>query len=185
VKRANTGDGETIDVSMTDVLASWTGAVPPLTLPDGQAVGGGVPGSGTFRSADGGWVALGVLSEDHLWAGLMTALELTDAASLSFPERLALTEALNDRVAEVIAARDRDELVAELAAAGVPASPVLSQPEMLAAEHFRRRGLVTQAGPEEPVVEHPLRYERHPARVASEVPALVEGPRRLPPWTAR
>ncbi|MGQ0805675.1 MAG: CaiB/BaiF CoA transferase family protein, partial [Actinomycetota bacterium] len=140
VKRANTGDGEVIDVSMTDVLASWTGAVPPLTLPDGQAVGGGVPGYGTFRSADGGWVALGVLSEDHLWAGLMTGLGLTDAASLSFPERLALTEALNDRVAEVIAARDRDELVAELAAQGVPATPVLAQPEILAAEHFRRRG---------------------------------------------
>src|SRR5947208_947891 len=40
VRRSRTGEGESIDVSMTDVLASWTGAVPPLTLPDGEAVGG-------------------------------------------------------------------------------------------------------------------------------------------------
>ncbi|MBA2327649.1 MAG: CoA transferase [Actinobacteria bacterium] len=185
VKRANTGDGETIDASMTDVLASWTGAVPPLTLPDGQKVGGGVPGYGTFRTADGGWVALGVISEDHLWERLTTALGLTDAASLTFPERLALTGSLNDRLADAIAARERDELVADLAAAGVPASPVLSQSEMLAAEHFRQRGMVAHDGQGQPFMHHPLRYERHPARVAPEVPPLVEGPRRLPEWTAR
>ncbi|MGQ0805247.1 MAG: CoA transferase, partial [Actinomycetota bacterium] len=118
-------------------------------------------------------------------AGLRPGRGRPDGAPLSVPARLALTEAHNDRVAEAIAARDRDELVAELAAKGVPASPVLSQPEMLSAEHFRRRGLVTQTGHAEPVMQHPLRYERHPARVPSEVPPLVEGARHLPVWTAR
>ncbi|HUF83146.1 MAG TPA: CoA transferase [Acidimicrobiia bacterium] len=185
VKRASTGEGEVIDVSMTDILASWTGAVPPLTLPDGQKVGGGVPGYGTFRTADGGWVALGVISEDHLWKPLMTALKLTDAASLTFPERLALAASLNDRVADAIASQERDQLVAELAAAGVPASPVLAQPEMLVAEHFRDRGTVAPGHDGEPVMHHPLRYERHPARLPAEVPALVEGPERLPEWAPR
>lgn len=185
VKRANTGAGEVIDVSMTDVLASWTGAVPPLTLSDGQPVGGRVPGYGTFRAADGGWVALGVISEDHLWERLTNALGLTDAASLTFPERLALTAPLDDRLAEAISRRERDDLVAQLAAAGVPASPVLSQPEMLAAEHFRDRGTVSPEGAGAPVVHHPLRYQHHPARAASGVPALIEGPDRLPGWTPR
>jgi crotonobetainyl-CoA:carnitine CoA-transferase CaiB-like acyl-CoA transferase len=184
-KRANTGAGELIDVSMTDVLASWTGAMPLLTLPDGQPVGGRIPGYGTFRTADGGWVALGVISEDHLWERLMNALGLTDAASLTFPERLALTRSLDDRLAEAIALRERDELVAQLGATGVPASPVLSQPEMLVAEHFRDRGTVSAGGAGEPVMHHPLEYRRHPARAPSDVPVLVEGPDRIPRWTAR
>jgi crotonobetainyl-CoA:carnitine CoA-transferase CaiB-like acyl-CoA transferase len=185
VKRASSSAGELIDVSMTDVLASWTGAVPPLTLSDGQPVGGRVPGYGTFRTADGGWVALGVISEDHLWERLANALGLHDAASLTFPERLALTASLDDRLADAIALQERDDLVTELAAAGVPASPVLSQPEMLAAAHFRDRGTVSAGGAGAPVVHHPLRYQRHPARAPSEVPALVEGPDHLPTWTAR
>jgi crotonobetainyl-CoA:carnitine CoA-transferase CaiB-like acyl-CoA transferase len=182
VKRACTGDGEVIDVSMTDILASWTGAVPPLALPDGQPVGGQVPGYGTFSTVDSGWVALGVISEDHLWSRLMTALNLSDAAGLTFPERLALAGSLTDRLAEAIARRTRDELVTELAAVGVPASPVLSQAEMLAAEHFRDRGTVTPDQDGEPVMHHPLRYERHPARLPAAVPPLVEGPEHLAGW---
>jgi crotonobetainyl-CoA:carnitine CoA-transferase CaiB-like acyl-CoA transferase len=183
VRRSRTGEGESIDVSMTDVLASWTGAVPPLTLPDGQEVGGQVAGYGTFRTADGGWVALGVISEDHFWTALTGALGLDDAASLSFAERLALGTALTERIAEAIAQRKRDDLVRELAAAGVPASPVLSQDEMLGAEHFRDRGTVVDGPGGEPFMQHPLRYRDHPARAPREVPPLVEGSAHLPSWS--
>jgi crotonobetainyl-CoA:carnitine CoA-transferase CaiB-like acyl-CoA transferase len=182
VRRARTGAGESIDVSMTDVLASWTGAVPPLTLPDGQEVGGRVAGYGTFRTADGGWIALGVISEDHFWRELTGALGMDDAASLGFAERLALGERLTDRIAAAIAERKRDELVRELANAGVPASPVLSQEEMLHAESFRDRGTVVDGRDGEPVMRHPLRYRDHPARAPREVPPLVEGSERLPRW---
>jgi crotonobetainyl-CoA:carnitine CoA-transferase CaiB-like acyl-CoA transferase len=184
VRRSRTGEGESIDVSMTDVLASWTGAVPPLALPDGQKVGGQVAGYGTFRTSDGGWVALGVISEDHLWTGLTRMLGLHDAASLTFPERLALGNALTERIAKAIAERDRDELVRELANAGVPVSPVLSQSEMLRAEHFRARGTVINGSDGAPVIQHPLRYRDHPARMPRDVPALVEGPDGVPGWKA-
>jgi crotonobetainyl-CoA:carnitine CoA-transferase CaiB-like acyl-CoA transferase len=167
------------------VLASWTGAVPPLTLPDGQEVGGQVAGYGTFRTADGGWIALGVISEDHFWSALARALDLDAAASLSFAERLALGAQLDARIANAIAQRKRDELVRELAAAGVPASPVLSQDEMLRAEHFRERGTVVDGPDGEPFMQHPLRYRQHPARAPREVPPLVEGASHLPEWQGR
>jgi crotonobetainyl-CoA:carnitine CoA-transferase CaiB-like acyl-CoA transferase len=182
VRRSKTGEGELIDVSMADVMASWTGTLPPLTLPDGEPVGGQVPGYGTFSTADGGWVALGVLSEDHFWASLVHALELGDVDSLSFSERLALREPLAARIAEAIANRRRDELVAELVAAGVPASPVLSQPEMLADEHLRKRGTIADGPQGEPVMRHPLRYRLHPAVTPQEVPPLVQGAGHLPSW---
>jgi crotonobetainyl-CoA:carnitine CoA-transferase CaiB-like acyl-CoA transferase len=182
VRRSRTGEGESIDVSMTDVLASWTGAVPPLTLPDGQAVGGQVAGYGTFRTADGGWIALGVISEDHFWTGLTRTLGLDDAAALTFPERLALGSSLTERITKAIAERDRDDVVRELASAGVPASPVLSQREMVGAEVFRARGTIANGAGGEPVMQHPLQYRDHPARVPREVPPLVEGPERVPSW---
>jgi CoA:oxalate CoA-transferase len=182
VQRSRTSEGESIDVSMTDVLASWTGAVPPLTLPDGQAVGGEVAGYGTFRTADDGWIALGVISEDHFWTGLTRALGLDDAAPLTFPERLALGSSLTERIAKAIAERDRDDVVSDLASAGVPASPVLSQQEMVRADVFRARGTVTDGPGGEPVMQHPLQYRDHPARVPRDVPPLVEGPERVPRW---
>jgi crotonobetainyl-CoA:carnitine CoA-transferase CaiB-like acyl-CoA transferase len=182
VRRSRTGEGESIDVSMTDVLASWTGAVPPLTLPNGQAVGGQVAGYGTFQTADGGWIALGVISEDHFWTGLTRTLGLYDAAALTFAERLALGNSLTERIAKAIAERDRDDIVRELAAAGVPASPILSQPEMVRADVFRARGTIADGPEGEPVMQHPLQYRRHPARTPHEVPPLVEGPEHLPSW---
>jgi crotonobetainyl-CoA:carnitine CoA-transferase CaiB-like acyl-CoA transferase len=182
VQRSRTGEGESIDVSMTDVLASWTGAVPPLTLPDGQAVGGQVAGYGTFQTADGGWVALGVISEDHFWTGLTRTLGLDDAAALTFPERLALGNSLTERIAKAIAERDRDDVVRELASSGVPASPILSQHEMVRADVFRARGTVADGPGGEAVMQHPLQYREHPARTPHEVPPLVEGPEHIPSW---
>jgi crotonobetainyl-CoA:carnitine CoA-transferase CaiB-like acyl-CoA transferase len=144
-----------------------------------------VAGYGTFRTADGGWIALGVISEDHFWTGLTRTLGMDDAASLSFPERLAVGAQLTVRIAEAIADRKRDELVRELFAAGVPASPVLSQDEMLRAEHFRARGTVVDGPEGAPFMQHPLRYRDHPARAAREVPPLAEGSARLPTWSPR
>ncbi|HEX6311767.1 MAG TPA: CoA transferase [Acidimicrobiia bacterium] len=161
VRRASSGEGDTIDVAMTDVLASWTGATPPLTLPDGQRLSGEVAGYGTFRTADGGWIALGIISEDHFWASLIGVLGLDDLAGLAFPDRLAQAGALNETLRDAIGSRSREELVADLAAAGVPVAPVLTRAEMLAADHFRRRGFVVEGSDGAPVVGHPIRYQRH------------------------
>jgi crotonobetainyl-CoA:carnitine CoA-transferase CaiB-like acyl-CoA transferase len=183
VRRASTGEGERIDVSMADVLATWTGAASPLTLPDGQAVGGGVPGYGTFRAADGGWVALGIISEDHFWDALTRALGLDDIAGLSFPDRLERKESLTVAITDAIATRGRDELVTALVAAGVPVSAVLSQAEMLAAEHFRATSTVFEDADGSVTMGHPLRYERQPAVAPGDVPPLQEGVEHLPLWS--
>src|SRR6202040_3077146 len=66
VRRLRTGEGERIDVAMSDVLATWTGAVRPQAR-DVDTTARGVPGYGTFRTADGRDLALGVLTEDHFW----------------------------------------------------------------------------------------------------------------------
>jgi crotonobetainyl-CoA:carnitine CoA-transferase CaiB-like acyl-CoA transferase len=181
VRRERHGEGDRIDVSMTDILATWTGALPPLTMAGGESLGD-LPGYGTFATADGGWIALGVLSEDGAWSDLVRALGLDDAASLAFAERVALGRQLNERISKAVGDRARDEVVAALVEAGVPVSPVLSQQEMLEADLFRARGLVADGPDGEPVMCHPVRYDRHPPRASRDVPPLATGLGKLPPW---
>jgi crotonobetainyl-CoA:carnitine CoA-transferase CaiB-like acyl-CoA transferase len=181
VRRQRHGDGDRIDVSMTDILATWTGALSPLTMSGGESLGD-LPGYGTFATVDGGWIALGVLSEDGAWSDLVRALGLDDAASLGFAERVALGRQLNARIVKAIEGRTRDEVVAALVEAGVPVSPVLSQREMLGAELFRARGTVAEGPDGKPEMRHPVRYDHHPARVPRDVPPLATGVYNLPSW---
>jgi crotonobetainyl-CoA:carnitine CoA-transferase CaiB-like acyl-CoA transferase len=181
VRRSRHDEGEQIDVSMTDILASWTGAVPPLRSSGGHRLSA-LPGYGTFRTADAGWIALGVLSEDDFWAPLARALGLDDVADLDFEARLAIGGGLNERVAAAVAKRGRDELVDEMGREGVPVSPVLSQQEMLRVAHLRARGTVVDGPDGAPTMRHPIVYGQHPARAPSEAPQLRRGVAHLPQW---
>jgi crotonobetainyl-CoA:carnitine CoA-transferase CaiB-like acyl-CoA transferase len=78
--RQTTGEGAYLDVSMTDVLATWTGRI---GSGDGGADAGGspastgpVPGYGLFPTKDEGQIALGVLNEQHFWSSLCAELGL-------------------------------------------------------------------------------------------------------------
>ncbi len=137
--RRATGEGAYVDVSMTDVLATWTGRSGGRDA-DADASDDGptqpVPGYGLFATADGGQVALGVLSEQHFWSDLCTQLGLDDLAGLGFEERSARGAEMQRRVATAIAPRGRDELVAALTAAGVPVAPVLDRQGMLDSAPF-------------------------------------------------
>jgi crotonobetainyl-CoA:carnitine CoA-transferase CaiB-like acyl-CoA transferase len=143
VRRRSTGEGAMLDVAMADVVATWTGPA-EAKLQGAAAATRAIPGYGTFATADGGWVALGVLDEDRFWAALCRALGLDDHADLGFAARTARTEELQGAIAAAIARRPRDELVSELLGAGVPVAPVLDRAGMLGLEHFRARGVTAK-----------------------------------------
>jgi crotonobetainyl-CoA:carnitine CoA-transferase CaiB-like acyl-CoA transferase len=136
--RHATGEGTYLDVSMTDVLATWTGRIGSA---DGDGEGGSsqagpVPGYGIFDTADNGQVALGVISEQHFWSNLCVELGLDDLAALTFEDRSARGAETQRAVAEAIARRSRDELVAALSAVAVPVAPVLDRKGMVAGAPF-------------------------------------------------
>jgi crotonobetainyl-CoA:carnitine CoA-transferase CaiB-like acyl-CoA transferase len=175
VRRAATGEGELVDVAMTDVLASWTGAVAPeATGADADARS--VPGYGTFATADGRYVALGVISEDHFWHPLCRELGLDDAdADLGFHDRLARGDALQARVAGAIATRERDEVVEALRAVDVPVAPVLDRAGMIALDHLRKRGIVTtDPWSSEPTIGYPISFAQHPAPAPRTPPPALD-----------
>lgn len=138
--RMASGDGTYLDVSMTDVLSTWTGSVGATrNEPDGaplQEPDEAVPGYGLFATSDEGQVALGVVNEQPFWSNLCRALGLDHVADLDFAARSARGVALQRDVATAIATRRRDELVSELMAAAVPVAPVLDRPGMLAGAPF-------------------------------------------------
>ena len=124
--RTASGEGTYLDVSMTDVLSTWTGRV-GAGAPAGQAKAGPTPGYGIFVTADGGQVALGVVNEQHFWTALCTELGLPDEARLSPRSGARRGGELQDVIGASIASRARDPLVASLVAAGVPVAPVLDR----------------------------------------------------------
>jgi crotonobetainyl-CoA:carnitine CoA-transferase CaiB-like acyl-CoA transferase len=170
-RRLRTGEGECIDVAMSDVLATWTGAARPRAQ-GVDPTARGVPGYGLFDTADGGYVVLGVLTEDHFWRGLCQVLGLGDVAELGFTDRMARLVELQEQVAGAIRGRHRGELVERLLAANVPVAPVLDRPGMLGQEHFRSRGVVTVDPWADPATGYPVRFAWHPARRHTPPPAL-------------
>jgi crotonobetainyl-CoA:carnitine CoA-transferase CaiB-like acyl-CoA transferase len=138
--RMASGEGTYLDVSMTDVLATWTGpaGAKPTDGPgsDGPAVV--IPGYGLFATADGGQIALGVMNEQHFWTSLCEALGLGPVSTLGFDDRCQRGAELQHALAGAIASQARDELVGALSAVGVPVAPVLDRRGMLASGPFPR-----------------------------------------------
>jgi crotonobetainyl-CoA:carnitine CoA-transferase CaiB-like acyl-CoA transferase len=120
--RVTSGEGASLDISMTDVLSTWTGRVgaEPAAGSTVDAPTGPTPGYGLFTTVEGGQVALGVLNEQHFWVHLCRALGLDALEDLDFDERSSRGAELQRAVADAIAAQPRDALVGRLVAAGVP-----------------------------------------------------------------
>jgi crotonobetainyl-CoA:carnitine CoA-transferase CaiB-like acyl-CoA transferase len=165
-----TGEGEHVDVSITDLLATWVvGARPGGHDVDGEEGG---PGVGTFRTADGRWLAVGVFSEDHYWDLLCRELGLPHLAGLGTPERFAGTAALRAELADAVATRALADLLEALSGAGVPVSPVRTRDEVLVHPHFRERGSLVAGADGGAQIGHPVRYAVHPALPPRPAPAL-------------
>lgn len=174
-----TGEGEHIDVSMADLLASWVapmGPVDPRREPSTHRSGshGGSPAMGVFETADGRWVVLGIFSEDHFWDALCDGLGLSSLVGLGMAERTAAAEQLRRTIEEAIAARPRDQLLHVLRSRSVPIAPVLTREEMLNHPHFRFRGTITTGSDGYLAVGHPIRYRVHPALPPGPPPPLSE-----------
>jgi alpha-methylacyl-CoA racemase len=182
-----TGEGERIDVGIADVLATWTGAVGQLTPVGSRLPMNGLPGYGTYVTADDQWVALGVLTEAPFWSGLCHGLGLEHLDGLDLAQRIERKQELDTAVAEEIARRSLDEVLVALKSHDVPVSPVLDRDEMLQLNHFRQRGTVISdanlLGDGRSVMGHAARYELHPARLPGRVPGVGDDPTCS--WIAR
>lgn len=156
-QRERTGTGQHLDLALTDCAAHWLNARRGTFHSEGatdleaqRSLALMRPAYGVFACRDGA-VTLAAL-EPHFWRALVRTLRLdafADEAYASLPRRRAAAREINAAVAAKLAPMARDEAVALLLAADIPAAPVLSPAEAAASEHHRARGLsaMTEAGP--------------------------------------
>jgi crotonobetainyl-CoA:carnitine CoA-transferase CaiB-like acyl-CoA transferase len=126
----------------------------------------------SYQAADGP-VAIGV-GTDRQFARLAAAVELPELAAdprfASNAGRVAHRRELKRVLDERLARQPRAVWLERLAAAGVPAAPINSIPEVFADPRLRERLLVEVDGV--PQVRSPLRVDGRPARVERPPPAL-------------
>jgi crotonobetainyl-CoA:carnitine CoA-transferase CaiB-like acyl-CoA transferase len=163
-RKLRTGEGEYVDVAMADVVASWVGPWDAYTVRGRAEPARGSAGYGVYRCADGGFVTLAVISEDHFWEAVCDALGLGALRGLGHLERLDRLDECDAAVRDAIARLSRDEAVARLETAGAPVAPVLTPAEMAAHPHFRERGVVVERADGSLGTGFPARLARHPAR---------------------
>jgi len=174
VGRSRTGDGEHVDVAMADVLATWTGPIGRLALAGSGEPLGRLASYGSFRTADGSWITLGVISEQHFWARVCDALGLDDLRDLDLTARRARADDITPRLTAAIAARPRDELL-DLLGPDAPVAPALTRDEMLHHPQFVARDLVGGTTPEGyPAMGYPVRFGHRAARPPGRAPRLGE-----------
>jgi crotonobetainyl-CoA:carnitine CoA-transferase CaiB-like acyl-CoA transferase len=125
-RHLQTGEGEYVDVSMTDVVASWRGGSSSTRVAGRDEPMRGSAGYGVFRCSDGVWLTLGVIAEDHFWAAVCDAIGLPELRDVAYTDRLSRVEELNDRVAGALGNIASDDALRALRAAGAPVAPVLT-----------------------------------------------------------
>ncbi len=175
-ERSRTGQGRHVQVSMVDVAVSflWPDIMRNFTFADAEGRGHG-PGkaartSAIFRTGDGAWVAFTAIS-DADWRGLCDAAG-DDALYDEYRgigKRAELIDEVAERLTAAFADRQRDEVLAALRAAGVPAGPVHLTHEVFDDPQVVQNGVVRE-------VEVPG-YGRV-REAASPVPLDVPGARR-------
>ncbi len=143
--RDRTGEGQVIDVNLLESMVQVLGALPSAWSHLGfvqPRMGAGIPYSvprGTYRCADGVWVAVSV-SADTVAARVLALLGLADDPRFaSFDDRVRHREEIDALLGEWIAARPSAAVLAAFDAAQAAISPVYDIAQLCADPHVVAR----------------------------------------------
>lgn len=168
--RDRTGEGQVIDLSLLETMIHMLGALPSAGAHLGYEqprLGSGIPYTvprGTYRCADGRWVAVSTSSEGVARRVLELLGLAHDPRFSTFAGRAAHRAELDEHVAAWVGARPSGEVLAAFTAARAAAAPVLAVSECMADPHVRARGTFVEV--DGVVMPAPLpRLSRTPGRI--------------------
>jgi crotonobetainyl-CoA:carnitine CoA-transferase CaiB-like acyl-CoA transferase len=146
------GVGQVVDVNLLESLLQCMGPLPAAYGLTGflqPRMGSGLPYSvprGTWRCADGGWVAISA-SAEPVARRVMALLGLGDRDDLrSFDGRIAARDEIDTAITAFCATRTVVEVVDAFEAAEAAAAPVYDMADVFADEHLKAREAITELG---------------------------------------
>jgi crotonobetainyl-CoA:carnitine CoA-transferase CaiB-like acyl-CoA transferase len=153
-RRARTGAGARLDVSMLEALIAADDVSIAAGLNGGEKMGAPRPGMGVYEIG-GRHLALQVVGSIDLWPRLLTLMKRPELANdPCFATPVARREnwpLLRDLIGQWLTRfRTVDEAITALGAARIPCAPVLEPHEVIAHPHLLERGAF-------PEVPHPTR----------------------------
>lgn len=168
--RDRTGDGQVVDVNLLETMLQTMGALPAAYASLGYLqprLGAGIPYStprGTYRCADGVWVAVST-STDSVARRVTELLGVAhDERFATFAGRIEHREELEQLARDWIAKRPSSEVLDAFERAEAAIAPVYSMADVVADPHVRaRQALVEVDGV---LMQAPVaRLSRTPARI--------------------
>ena len=157
--RDRDGQGQVIDVNLLESMLQMMSALPSAAAHlnyEQPRLGSGIPYSvprGTYRTADGKWVAISTSAESVAQRVLELLGLQHDERFATFEGRAAHREELDAAVQAWIGARPAAEVLETFEAAHAAIAPVYSMRDLLADPHVKARGVfvevdgVIQQGP--------------------------------------
>ena len=178
-RRAATGLGGVVDVSLFETAAAWMSVPVAQFLASGEAPerqGSGAQGIvpyRAYRTADGELVV--AAGNDALFRALAVALErpdwLEDPRFRSNPDRVAHQDVLYPMIEAAMAKRPNAEWMARLDAAGIPCAPVQDVGAMLDHPQTQALGLLqTLPGTAVQAIGLPVSFDGHRPEPRGPVP---------------
>lgn len=144
------GVGQVVDVNLLESLFQCMGPLPGAYAASGYLqprLGSGIPYSvprGTWRCADGHWVAVST-SAESVAARVMDLIGFGDRSDLAtFNGRIAARDEIDARMVEWCGARTLDEVLAAFEAAHAAAAPVYDMADIAADPHYAARGSIVE-----------------------------------------
>lgn len=148
--RSASGRGSYVDLAMADavvaLLGPEIGRASAEDAPPSHPNVTFIPHYGLFPCADGRWMSLGIVHEDHFWKRLCRATGLDDLAGLAFSERMAQAERLHKALHATFLRRPAAAWEHLLSTIDVPAAVVNTLGEVLESPQFRARDVFAQFG---------------------------------------
>lgn len=181
--RRTSGEGQFVDISMTDGLVSWLCYHAADYLFAGIEPRGGerpflgaAPCYRVYRCADGRHLSLGII-EDHFWARFCELIGRPELKSRQWPVGEEAS-AQHRELEELFMQASRDHWAERLAAADIPASPVNSMAEAFSDPRLQHRQmLLHMEHPVEgtiPQLGFPIKFSATPGELRTPPPLLGE-----------
>lgn len=182
VHKLKTGEGQVVDTSLFEagiVHTYWQSAIALATGIAPGPMGSAHPLNGPYQAFEtqDGWITIGAANQRN-WERLLEAMDSSEIADdprfASNSERMANLKELENVLTPIFKTRTKDDWLARLEKAGVPAGPVMDVCEMFEDPHAQARDMI-------PTVDHsklgpvrtlglPIKLSGTPGEVATAAP---------------